>query len=119
VRDHTKLKVFQRADQLLLETYHLTRSFPRTEAFGLTAQMRRAAISIASNIVEGCGRHSEADFLRFIDIATGSAKELLYQLDVACRLGLGTSSYETAAGLGTETMRMLARLQRAIRSQSG
>jgi four helix bundle protein len=83
VRDHTKLAVFEKADRLLIEVYRLTGAFPRSEAFGLTAQIRRAAVSVPSNIVEGCARNSEAEFLRFIDTALASAKELAYQPDVA------------------------------------
>ena len=115
MRDHRKLKVFERADALLLETYRVTASFPRAESFGLTAQMRRAAVSITCNIVEGCARRSEAEFLRFIDTAVASAKELAYQLDVASRLGLGTARYDVVAGLCAETVRMLVGLQNAVR----
>ena len=80
MRDHTKLKAFQLADELALQTCILTRTFPREELFCLTSQMRRAAISAASNIVEGCARHTEADYVHFLDVAYGSARELQYQL---------------------------------------
>ena len=87
MRDHTKLKAFQLADELAVQVYVVTRSFPREELFCLTSQMRRAAISAASNIVEGCARHTEADYVHFLDVAYGSARELQYQLSLASRLG--------------------------------
>ncbi|TAN37666.1 MAG: four helix bundle protein [Verrucomicrobia bacterium] len=87
MRDPNKLTAFQLADQLVMEVYKATKSFPRDELFGLTSQMRRAAISITSNIVEGCARNSEADYLHFLDMAYESAQELTYQVSLAIRLG--------------------------------
>jgi four helix bundle protein len=86
MRDHRNLKAFQVADQLAVALYLATKEFPREELFGLTSQMRRAAVSVPSNIVEGCSRRSEADFLRFLDIALGSSQELDYQISLARRL---------------------------------
>ncbi|MFN9627748.1 MAG: four helix bundle protein [Planctomycetota bacterium] len=64
MRDHTKLRAFEIADFIVIEAYRVTRAFPKEEMFGLTSQIRRAAMSIASNIVEGCARSSEGDYLR-------------------------------------------------------
>ncbi len=87
MRDRHKLRAFELADQLALLVYEHTRDFPRSEQFGLTSQMRRAAVSVPSNIVEGCGRESLADYIRFLDIAYGSVRELEYQLSLTHRLG--------------------------------
>jgi four helix bundle protein len=70
MRDHTKLRAFELADELAVVIYRISQPFPRQEQFGLTSQMRRAAVSIASNIVEGCARHTEVEYLRFLDIAS-------------------------------------------------
>ena len=90
MRGHTKLRAFELAYQVVMDVYRTTRSFPSEEIFGLTSQIRRASVSTASNIVEGCARHSESDFLRFLDIAYGSAKEVDYQLSIAERLAYST-----------------------------
>lgn len=77
MRDHTRLEVFRRADKLARAIYQATTSFPRIETFGLTGQIRRAAVSVVTNIVEGCARCSETEYLRrFLDIAYGSVRGL-------------------------------------------
>ncbi len=87
MRDHTKLRAFVLADEVALLAYQVTARFPKEERYGLTSQMRRAAVSVPSNIVEGCARESQADYLRFLTIAFGSLRELHYQLTLAIRLG--------------------------------
>ncbi|GAB6166145.1 hypothetical protein JCM19992_21450 [Thermostilla marina] len=117
MRDHTKLKAFQLADRLVLLVYRATRGFPGHEQFGLTNQMRRCAVSIASNIVEGCARSSEADYLRFLDIAYGSSRELIYQASVAFRLGyFQAEQYEPLESLALETSKVLNGLIRSLRT---
>ena len=117
VRDHRKLRAFERADQLALAIYRETRDFPKEELFGLTSQMRRAGVSIPSNIVEGCARLSEADYLRFLDIAYASTRELEYQLTLAARLGyLDDDGQAKLNAVCQETGRVLHGLIRARRS---
>ena len=87
MRDHEKLRVFALADELVLSVYRETASLPRSEQFGLTTQMRRAAVSITANIVEGCARSTHQKYCRFLDIAYGSARELEYEMSVCIRLG--------------------------------
>jgi four helix bundle protein len=117
MRDHTKLKAFDLADRLALAVYDQTHRFPKDELFGLTAQLRRAAVSVPSNIVEGCARHSEADYLRFLDIAYASSREVEYQLSLAVRLGyLDPAPHRELAALCVETSQVLAGLIRALRS---
>jgi len=86
MRDHTKLKAFQLADDIAVKTYQATRKFPKEEVYGITAQMRRAAVSVPSNIVEGCARESQAEYARFLEIACASLRELHYQVSLSKRL---------------------------------
>jgi four helix bundle protein len=118
MRDHRKLRAFELADQLVLSIYKGTKSFPREEQFGLTSQLRRAAVSIASNIVEGCARNSQADYVRFLDMAFGSVREVEYQLTIASRLGyLPSETGQQLASQADETARVLAGLLRSLRNR--
>ena len=87
MRDHTKLRAFELADEVAMIIYQVTRKFPKEEIYGLTSQMRRAGVSVPSNIVEGCARESQGEYLRFLGIAFGSLRELHYQYGLAKRLG--------------------------------
>lgn len=83
MRDFRNLQVWIKAHELALRLYRITEGFPRREVFGLTNQIRRAGVSIAANIAEGCGRETEADFCHFLHMAMGSASEVEYHLLLA------------------------------------
>ena len=114
MRDHTRLRAFDLADQVALLTYKHTAGFPKTEQFGLQSQMRRAAVSVPSNIVEGCARSSVADYVRFLDIAFGSLRELEYQVSLATRLGFVSSDTELHFKVH-EASKVLGALIRSLR----
>jgi four helix bundle protein len=87
MRDHRKQKAHELADELVFLTYKASSYFPKDEMYEITSQMRRCAISVPSNIVEGCARDSEKEYLHFLDIALVLLKELHYQFSIAERLG--------------------------------
>jgi len=108
MRDYKKLRAFELADDLAVAVYRHTQNFPKEERFGLTSQMRRCAVSIPSNIVEGCARNTRPEYLRFLDIAYGSACELEYQVSLSTRLGfLDESSSTELSQKCSETARVL------------
>ena len=113
------LLVSARALQLAADTYRLTRLFPADERFGLMAQMRRAAVSIGSNIAEGCRRSSDKELVAFLHIALGSASELRFQIDVAKTLDfVNAEQASPSEDLVNEVMRMLSRLIVAVKARS-
>lgn len=115
-RDHKKLKVFQLADELAIQVYQATRDFPKEELFGLTSQMRRAALSVPANIVEGCSRSSESEYLHFLEIAKGSLQEVGYYLEVSRRLRfLDEDAYQSLEGSFSTCIKQLQALVNALR----
>jgi len=109
------LKVWQRAIELSVAIYKLTMEFPNSELYGLTSQLRRAAVSVASNIAEGYGRASKGEFRQFVGIARGSVLEVQTQLVIAKELGFGkTGQRQTAESLAEETGKMLWALQKKV-----
>ena len=113
-RDHRKLVVFALADRLVTEVYAISRQFPYSERFGLQMQLRKAAISASSNIVEGSARRTTREYLNFLNIAAGSAAEAGYLTEVSVRLGfLETHDGEKIAASYSE---LVARLQALINS---
>jgi four helix bundle protein len=116
MRDHTKLRAFEMADELAMLVYQVTVGFPKEELYGLTSQMRRAAVSVPSNIVEGCARDSQADYLRFLTMAFGSMRELHYQIGLSKRLGfLRSQDSSLIEPKIVETEKVLNGLIRALR----
>ena len=113
-RDHRKLNVFQQADSLIIRVYAETASFPTEERFGLCAQVRRSAVSVATNIVEGCARRSTGEYLHFMNVATGSAAETLYLIDLSQRLGFFRSNGHEA--LLAEYTRVVQGLKKLVNS---
>ena len=108
MKDFRKQKVWQKSHKLTLEIYKVTMGFPRNELYGLTSQLRRCCSSIPANIAEGCGRNSDADFSRFLQIAMGSAAELEYHLLLSRDLGmLDDVSYENLSQKTIEIKQML------------
>jgi four helix bundle protein len=93
MQDFRQLKVWEKAHHLALEVYKATSTFPKEEIYGLTSQLRRASGSIPTNIAEGCGRNTDADFARFLQIAMGSASETEYQLILAYDLEFLSKSW--------------------------
>lgn len=116
MREPRQLEVTDLAMDLAEHTYRATKSFPPDERFGLVAQMRRAAISVGSNIVEGCGRGTDRAFVCFIENALGSVLELNYQAQIAMRLGMGdTILLHELCATTDQLKRMLASLSAAVR----
>jgi four helix bundle protein len=123
MEDFKNLKVWTKAYALTLAVYELTRAFPKDEIYGLTSQLRRAAASIGANIAEGCGRRSDAEMRRFLQIARGSASELEYHLLLAKDLHLlRDADFTDLEAKVFEVQRMLAsfvqRLQGSVLARS-
>jgi four helix bundle protein len=111
------LRVWQRAMDLALEVYQTTRSFPRDETYGLTSQMRRAAVSVPSNIAEGRGRFSHKELVQYLLNARGSLLELETQIILANRLGyVSADRTENLTKTVEETARMLNALMNTIKA---
>lgn len=109
IRSYEDLVAWQKSYKLVLTVYKLTRGFPTDERFGLTSQVRRAAVSVPSNIAEGWGRGSRADYVRFVEIARGSIYELQTQMKLAADLEYIPPQHEVH-----EQMREVERLINAL-----
>ncbi len=117
MKDFRQLKVWEKAHQLALAVYKVTKGFPKEELYGLTSQIRRASMSIPTNIAEGCGRNTDAEFARFLQIAMGSASETEYQLLLAHDLEFLTSEqYQKLNTDVTEVKRMLTSFIQTLRA---
>jgi four helix bundle protein len=119
MRDFHELRVWSKAHQLVLAIYKTSAIYPRTEAYGLANQSRRAAVSIASNIAEGCGKNTDPDFARFLQMAMGSASEVQYDLLLAHDLGfLSSTVFQQLDTNVIEVKRMLATLIKKLRADT-
>jgi four helix bundle protein len=115
-RDHRKLQVFSLADSLVEDVYKVSESFPVAERFGLQAQLRRAAVSTACNIVEGCARRTTKEYPNFLNVAAGSSAEARYLVDLARRLRFLTA--DTTDSIEPRYKRLCGQLQTLIASLS-
>ena len=119
IKSYKDLDVWKAAIELATDVYGVTKGFPKEEIYGLTSQMRRASVSIASNIAEGYGRESTAQFVQFLRISQGSSKELETQILIAERVGtLGSEQASTLMKLSDDVGKMLRGLIRALEAKS-
>lgn len=119
MKNFKELKVWQKSHELAVAIYKMTNVFPREEIYGLTSQIRRASVSIAANIAEGCGRSGQAELARFLLIAAGSASELEYHLLLSRDLELlHNDDYEKLSGDVVEVKRMLASFVSKLKADS-
>jgi len=107
-RAHKQLDVWQEGVALAQRVYEVSESFPKTEMYGLTSQMRRAAVSVPSNIAEGAARFSPKEFAQFLNIAGGSLSELDTQVEIAARLGYLSEQHriEVASKIDSISMKL-------------
>ena len=118
-RDHTKLRAFHLADALVLDIYRETRTFPPEERYGLQSQIRRASVSVSSNLVEGSARRGDIEYLNFCNIACASAFEARYLVDLSFRLGiLAAPVHEVLIPRMTHLCKSLVRLVIALEHEA-
>ena len=116
MRPHQRLDVWNRAIEFVIALYRLTDHFPKDEKFGLTSQLRRAAVSVAANIAEGAARKSSKEFLQFLSNSQGSASEIDTELLIAWRLGyLPENDYKDLYGNLDDVGRMITGLSQSLR----
>ena len=116
MRNYQDLLVWEKAHKLTLAVYKTTLLFPKEERYGLTSQIRRASASIAANLAEGCGRRSDGELARYVQIAMGSGAELSYHFLLAKDLGfVPGAEYESLHADVSEIMRMLSALSGKLR----
>lgn len=119
ITSYRQLIVWQRAMDIVVRIYKITRQFPPDEKFGLISQMRRSAVSIPSNIAEGRSRNTRKDFIQFMHIALGSLSELETQLDISFRISyLKEVDYNEIMGLASEEKRMLHKMLSSLKAKT-
>ncbi|MCB2210580.1 four helix bundle protein [bacterium] len=119
MQDHRNLQAFDLADELALEVYRITMMMPDEERFGLINQMRRAAVSVASNIVEGCARSTNKELLHFLHISYGSVRELDYQLSLSMRLKfISQEAHDQVSTIAVRTAKAIYGLIQKVKEQA-
>jgi len=114
-RGYKKIIVWQKADDLAYKIYIATKAFPKEELYGITSQLRRAALSVPVNLVEGSGRQGKAELRQFANIALGSLAETEYLLDFSLKLGcLKQKEYEVLQNLRDEVGRLLWKFYKSL-----
>jgi len=117
IKSYKDLIVWQKAMELVVAVYELTENYPKSEIYGLTAQTRKSAVSIPSNIAEGSRRSSRKDYCHFIIIAYGSGSELETQIEIAKRLPFGKDlNFSAVDNLLNEVMRMLNKMMSSLQT---
>ena len=120
MRDFKKIRVYQKAEALILVVYKVTKDFPKEEIYGLTSQLRRAVVSIACNIAEGASRQHQKDYLHFLYIARGSLAEVKCLTGVSCELGyLSKTDHQQMEALLEEASKMLYGLIKSVKEEIG
>ena len=118
MQDHTKLRAFELADEVAVLIYRITRGFPREEIYGLTSQMRRAAVSLTSNIAEGFSRQSQREKVQFYSMAKSSLTELQNQLLIARDIGYTEKdNFTKLSNISVETSKLSNGLIRTIKNR--
>jgi len=112
---YKRLVVWRKADEFAFEVYIATKDFPKEEIYGITSQLRRAALSVPTNIVEGYGRRGKKELKQFVNIALGSLAEAKYLLDFSSRLKyLSTAQYRRLEDLAEEVGKVLWRFYKSL-----
>lgn len=118
MKDFRQLKIWNESHKLALDIYSITNKFPKEELFGLTSQLRRAVLSIPTNIAEGCGRGSDSDFSRFLQISFGSASEVDYLIQFSFDIKyLSIDDYQKLNQHVIEIKKSIAALMKKIKSE--
>jgi len=118
VNNHKDLEVWKKSVALAKDVYEATKDFPKDEVFGLTSQMKRASVSIASNIAEGAARKGQQEFVQFLYIAIGSASELDTQIEIAKAINIGNPATLDQLQKNTDTIKaMLYGLAKSIKAR--
>ena len=119
MRDYRKIRAWEAADKLTLKIYEITKCFPKEEIYGLTSQMRRAAISIPANIAEGSGRASQKEYLQYVYIARSSAREVEYYISLSYKLDyFGDLAHRELCAMSDDVLSILFGLIQAVSSQN-